>query len=474
MQNPRLPILLTATIFMLVQGCNNTTEPPAVSTIGSARLSITLRNVGELSKSSSIDLQTLFIEMSKGINIIHDTIPLNGNSEVLVTQSYVGMSEGDWSLTAESRDQTDEVIHADSTAFTIIADQTVDVSLSLVSKYSMLIANFLDIAEDVYRCELLVDGSMVADSTFIPPTELEYDIALGYDYLTVGTEHTIKMDAYGEYEGVEYLFYTGDTIITALAGMDASYAIDLEWVGPFGALRGDLIIEVTVGASGMISMNGNFPIPEDVLMDIDGNLYHTILIGEQIWMAENLKVTHYRDGTAITNVTDNNAWEAQETEAFCIYNNNTSNEVDTYGALYNWYAVTDTRNLAPEGWHVPTDEEWKELEMSLGMSQSEADNESWRGTNEGSIMAGNDALWDEGDLENDSEFGSSGFSTLANGYRPTGLGNYTQMGNYGYFWSTTEYNSNLVYNRSLYSNRTTIHRGYDYKSFGLAIRCVKD
>jgi len=474
MRNTKLFILLITTILILVQGCDNTTEPPTVSTLGSARLSITLRNVGELSKSSSIELQSLFVEMSKGINIIHDTIPLNGNSEVLVTQSYVGMSEGDWTLKAESRDINAENIHVDSTEFTVIADQIVDVSLSLVSKYSMLIANFLDIAEDVYRCELVVDGNMVADSTFPPQTELEYDIALGYDYLTVGTEHTIKMDAYGEYEGVEYLFYTGDTIITALAGMDASYAIDLEWVGPFGALRGDLIIEVTIGATGTISMNGNFPIPDDVLIDIDGNLYHTILIGEQIWIAENLKVTHYRDGTAITNVTNNNDWTALTTEAYCIFNNNASNEVDTYGALYNGYAVTDIRNIAPVGWHVPTDDEWKELEMYLGMSQTEVDQSDWRGINEGSKLADNTDLWNDGVLENDQEFGSSGFNALPGGYRIYSYGTFHDEGAFGKFWSISESGGNYPYNREIVNELSSVGRVASNKNYGFAVRLLKD
>ncbi|MBT5269507.1 MAG: hypothetical protein HOL70_08685, partial [Candidatus Marinimicrobia bacterium] len=116
---------------------------------------------------------------------------------------------------------------------------------------------------------------------------------------------------------------------------------------------------------------------KETVTDIDGNVYETVKIGDQIWMAENLKVTHYRDGSAITQVTDNTAWSNLSTEAYCIYDNNASNEVDTYGALYNWYAVSDGRNIAPEGWHVPTDAEWKELEMYLGMSQPDVDDVVW-------------------------------------------------------------------------------------------------
>jgi uncharacterized protein (TIGR02145 family) len=125
-----------------------------------------------------------------------------------------------------------------------------------------------------------------------------------------------------------------------------------------------------------------------VVTDIDGNVYQTVTIGAQVWMAENLKVTHYRNGDPIPNVTDTAAWEGLSTGAYCEYDNDINN-VATYGRLYNWYAVDDSRGLAPEGWHVPSDDEWKQLEMYLGMSQSEADDYGWRGTDEGGEVKGN-------------------------------------------------------------------------------------
>ena len=94
--------------------------------------------------------------------------------------------------------------------------------------------------------------------------------------------------------------------------------------------------------------------------NIDENVYQTVTIGSQVWMAENLKVTHYRNGDAIQNVTDDSTWSnlyIDETGAYCNYNND-ANNADTYGYLYNWYAVADTRNIAPEGWHVPSYSEW--------------------------------------------------------------------------------------------------------------------
>ncbi|MBC8192252.1 MAG: fibronectin type III domain-containing protein, partial [FCB group bacterium] len=163
------------------------------------------------------------------------------------------------------------------------------------------------------------------------------------------------------------------------------------------------------------------------MVDYDGNIYETIQIGDQVWMAENLRVTHYRDGTAIPNLTSDGDWTSTSTGAYCYYANNSVNG-ETYGALYNWYAVTDGRDIAPEGWHVPTDADWKELEMFLGMSQSEADATGYRGTNEGSKLAGNAGLWTDGSLENNSGFGTSGFTALPGGYRYNGNGYFYYMG----------------------------------------------
>jgi uncharacterized protein (TIGR02145 family) len=104
--------------------------------------------------------------------------------------------------------------------------------------------------------------------------------------------------------------------------------------------------------------------------DYDGNVYQIVLIGGQCWMMENLKVTHYRNGDPIPHVPNIGEWYGLSSGAYCDYNNDPGN-VETYGRLYNWYAVDDSRNIAPEGWHVPTDDEWKQLEMYLGMSQAE-------------------------------------------------------------------------------------------------------
>jgi len=181
------------------------------------------------------------------------------------------------------------------------------------------------------------------------------------------------------------------------------------------------------------------------IKDFDGNVYQTIKIGNQVWMTENLKVTHYRDGTPINHVTGDSQWENLLTSAYCAYDNSEST-ADTYGYLYNWYAVNDIHKIAPKGWHVPTDAEWKELEMYLGMSQSEADDYEWRGTNEGSKLAGNSSLWASGDLKNNAAFGESGFVALPGGYRYDD-GSFDGLGYGALFWSSTQTYSNYAWYR---------------------------
>ena len=126
--------------------------------------------------------------------------------------------------------------------------------------------------------------------------------------------------------------------------------------------------------------------------DIDGNVYETVLIDDQLWMAENLKVTHYRNGETIFNATNNSL-------------------VDTYGYTYNWHKVDDSRGICPEGWHVPSDDEFIFLEMYIGIPELELMGTFLRGS-QGSKLAGNAELWDDGQLKNDARFGSTGFNAI--------------------------------------------------------------
>jgi uncharacterized protein (TIGR02145 family) len=112
--------------------------------------------------------------------------------------------------------------------------------------------------------------------------------------------------------------------------------------------------------------------------DIDGNIYQTVKIDYQWWMAENLRVSKYRNGDQIPNVTSNTDWGNLTIGAWAYYENNQSND-PAYGKLYNWHAVADERDVCPAGWHIPDNEAWKQLELYLGMTDEEAEDAGWRG-----------------------------------------------------------------------------------------------
>ena len=213
--------------------------------------------------------------------------------------------------------------------------------------------------------------------------------------------------------------------------------------------------------------------PKESVKDIDGNTYKTVQIGEQVWMAENLKVTHYHNGDAIPTGHSDSDWSNLSTGAYAVYKDDLSN-ADIYGNLYNWYALDDDRGVCPEGFHVPSDEEFMELEMELGMSEEEANSMGYRGINEGSKLAGNSDLWNDGDLVNNPEFGTSGFSAFPAGYRGRYDGSYSSMGRAGAFWSSSVHSSGGARGRIPSSRSSSVTRLHRPKQNGFSIRCLGD
>jgi len=205
-----------------------------------------------------------------------------------------------------------------------------------------------------------------------------------------------------------------------------------------------------------------------LLEDIDGSIYQAVKIGDQIWMAENMKVTRYRNGESIPTGFSNDDWAELTIGSYAAYANDDTN-VDTYGYLYNWYAVSDIKNIAPTGWHVATDEDWKQLEIYLGLSQSEADMTAERGTNEGAKLKST-SLWNDGGNGNNS----SGFSAFPGGFREIN-GDYSYFGYYGYYWSSSEDSEGNAWLRVLGFGNSFISRFNLYsKRSGFSVRCIKD
>jgi uncharacterized protein (TIGR02145 family) len=269
---------------------------------------------------------------------------------------------------------------------------------------------------------------------------------------------------------INYVFIGGPEPNPFLSGevnCDGSVNVsDAIWIANYVFIGGNEPCDVD--GDGILDCRGDCP---PTVTDIDGNVYQTVLIGDQCWMMENLKVTHYCNGDAIPKVTNDTEWQGLTTGALCNYDNNESH-VATYGRLYNWYAVADSRGLAPEGWHVATDEDWKRLEMYLGMSQAEADAEGWRGTDEGGkLKEAGVAHWLP---PNEGATNESGFAALPGGFRSNDSGIFGGIGIDGPLWTSTQHNTSDVYGRGLNYSLSAVNRGHGDKRVGASVRCVKD
>jgi uncharacterized protein (TIGR02145 family) len=258
------------------------------------------------------------------------------------------------------------------------------------------------------------------------------------------------------------------TALTATATANADVCGDADGNGIVNVSDAVYLISYIFGG-GSEPECGIGPSGIGTVTDIDGNLYYTVKIGDQQWMLENLRVTHYRNGDPIPNVTDSSTWESLTTGARCNYDND-EGLAATYGRLYNWYAVDDSRNIAPEGWHVPTDDEWKQLEMHLGMNQAEADGVAYRGTDEGGkLKEAGTVHWA---IPNEGATNESGFTALPGGVRL--IGRFQGAGFAALFWCSTDDSGDFAYLRTLEFLNSTVFRGGSSKRSGLSIRCVRD
>ena len=203
--------------------------------------------------------------------------------------------------------------------------------------------------------------------------------------------------------------------------------------------------------------DGSLTQGDNTVTDIDGNVYHTVSIGSQVWMVENLKTTKLNDGTVIPNVTNNTAWAGQTTPDYCWYDNNAASK-STYGNLYSWYTV-NAGKLCPSGWHVPSDEEWTTLATFLG-------GESIAGGKLKDIETG---LWL---TPNTGATNSSGFTALPGGNRGYD-GTFSSVGTYGGWWSTADPGQlGIVW--GVLNNLNTINRVNNSKQNGFSVRCIRN
>jgi len=191
----------------------------------------------------------------------------------------------------------------------------------------------------------------------------------------------------------------------------------------------------------------------------DGEIYRTIKIGDQWWMAENLKETRYRNGDQVPNVTSGSEWANLSTDAWCVYENSDS-LAEIYGYLYNFNAVKDSRSIAPQGWHVPSDAEWTTLidylggDSVAGGKMKETCTVHWNSPNTGATN-------------------ESGFSALPGGYRSSSSGNYRYLGEIAHFWFS-EPDSSGHQGRLLTNDHSSVGSYGGSQRGGFSVRCVKD
>lgn len=266
------------------------------------------------------------------------------------------------------------------------------------------------------------------------PDPLEITLTSGDVTTFGGSDGSVTMEVTGGVIPYTYLWSNGET------------TKDLE-----GLVAGEysVIVRDAVDSTAMDTVIINQPVPENMVIDVQGNIYPTVKIGTQTWMQQNLRVTVAPDGSSVT--------------AY-VYNNDEEN-AKTYGRLYTWNTAMNgsteegAQGLCPAGWHIPSDNEWKILEIYLGMTQAEADLVNvWRGQGVGTKMG---------------KGGESGYEALYSGRRDSN-GAYWLLDQWEYMWSSTEAGSS-AWRRCLSSTATTVGR-YDTftKAYGFSVRCIKN
>ena len=217
-------------------------------------------------------------------------------------------------------------------------------------------------------------------------------------------------------------------------------------------------------------------------INYQGYDYATVQIGEQCWFAENLRIETYANGDAIPAGLSDDEWENTLSGAAAVFGEGSSAcsdynpdgdacdeawSLSEHGRLYNWYAVDDARGLCPSGWHVPTDGEWMTMEMALGMSEAEANDNGWRGTDQGTQMK-TAYGWYGGDGTN-----TSGFSGLPGGIR-SHAGGFVNGGRSGVWWSSDAQSDSFAWYRDVYRGYEEVGRNPVTMNFGFSVRCIQD
>ncbi|HPX75163.1 MAG TPA: FISUMP domain-containing protein [Bacteroidales bacterium] len=203
-------------------------------------------------------------------------------------------------------------------------------------------------------------------------------------------------------------------------------------------------------------------------VDIEGKHYPVIVIANRIWMAENLNTKYFLNNKEISTITDNTEWRQTIKPAYSIYGNNANNS-GIYGKLYNWYAVNNEASMCPEGWHLPSDDDWKIIENLIEVQS--IDSIGWRTSNSACYLkSATEGIWD---LPSKKLVNSTGFTAMPGGMRAL-TGEFHYIDDYAAWWTSSEYNDKHAWCRALDNSTCNIFRENGSKSLGLSVRCVYD
>lgn len=233
------------------------------------------------------------------------------------------------------------------------------------------------------------------------------------------------------------------------------------------------LIMILIVVSAYSQILPDYSIEGDPVTDIDGNVYKTVVMGNQIWMKENLNVKTFSNGDKIPTITpDTLDLSDLENPIYQFAYKSDESIADIYGRFYTWYTVVDSRNVCPTGWHVPSDEEFCELENFVeANSDVDCNLMDHRGKNQGGYLkAAGFVHWIYPNTGADNRYG---FTVLPAGIRYFN-GFFDGITHYAYFWTTTEFDEDRARTRRFYYNERDVSRGEYYKRSSLSVRCVKD
>lgn len=270
-----------------------------------------------------------------------------------------------------------------------------------------------------------------------------------------GEEVTVRGVVWGE---AEYPTITADekslngigtgSFVSEITGLDPDqkYYLRAYAVNSEGTAYGDQVTFTTEKAKSVT--------------DVEGNIYDLVYIGTQVWMADNLKTTKFRDGSDIPNVTESDDWIELADPGYCWYGNDEETYGNTYGALYNWYAVADAKGLCPTGFHVPTDDDWTTLITFAGGDAAAGGKLKEKGTTH----------WTAPNTEANDDYE---FKALPAGRR-SDEGYFWYIGTGTRWWSSTQFDETYAWSRDASYDNAGIQRDFKTKTYGMSIRCIKD